>query len=780
MLSALVWDEKHLKALLRLHHHPMHLIQVEPWQTWIEQRGGLERVLNHLRGAAFPPNQEQIFNIIQAHPNESARFYYRKLNIGASAYFSRLSGMTRTLLLHINSWKSEAPGTPAKPSTPTNLPSALTPLIGADKSLAAVVSILRRPGARLLTLTGPGGVGKTRLAMAAGAALLEDFPDGVFFVPLETITDPALLVTQIARSLNIEAVGEKSLLDALKTRLREQQLLLILDNFEQLVQSAEMAVELLQAASNLKILVTSREALNIYGELRYIVPELTRPDPNSLPSLEEFRQWPALDLFVQRVQARHPEFVVTEANLEAIAQICHRLDGLPLAIELAAAQVRLLAPNQALPQLEYRLTALKDPSRNRSSRQKTLWNAIDWSYQLLPEPERVIFRQLAVFGREWSLEAAQAVCRADALLASLGDLVDKSLLRYVGHTVPVSFREGEEDDSRFQMLQPVREFAIERLAEAAETDQMQRRHAAYFLEMVERAEPAIGTPEQLPRMHRIKQERENLQIALQWMLNQQQTEMAFRLLGAAWRYYNMLNIWDETKSWMDRALAQGAQVTSAARAKTLWGAYWLTARQNEHLESLVLAEEGLRIARELKDLRLTGLLLQCMVNELNYRNQYDEASQAADESLRIFRELGDQEEIAWALGHHSALFSQRGDLAKGREVLQESLSIFRTIGDDWAVEQVSRDLAILLLQQGDLAQVETVLEESLALSTKLGDRMGIGWTLNLQGRLALRRSDLDAARNLFEKAQAVFEKLGDQHSLAYNQECLEQLSSLEN
>jgi len=762
--TALIWDEKHLKALLRLHHYPIHLIQVEPWQTWIERHGGAGRVLDHLQAQPLHPNQQQVLNIVLAHPGVSARLYSSKLNISSSAYFFRLKDLSRTLLLRLNAWNSETPQVLSKSTIPTNLPSMLTPLIGAHKSLADVAAILRRPGTRMLTLTGTGGVGKTRLAIAVGAALLENFPDGVFFIPLETVNDPGLLVTQIARSLNLGTVGAQSLLEALKSYLRERQMLLILDNFEQLIQGTQTVTDLLQAAGNLKVLVTSREALNLYGEIRFTVPELTRPDPGSLPSVSQLGQWPALDLFVQRVQARHPDFVVNEANLEAIVDICDRLDGLPLALELAAAQVRLLAPDHALPQLEHRLRTLRDISHDRPLRQRTMWDAINWSYQLLPEPEKAMLRRLAIFGREWSLEAARDVCQMDDLLAGLEELVDKNLLRYVG--------QGEDGQARFQMLHPIREYALEQLADSAEMLPTQRRHAVRFLELVQRAEPAIGTPDQLHWLRRIRQERENLQIALQWMLDQAETEMAFKLLGAVWRYYNMLNFGDEIKLWMDRALTQGAHLKIAARVKTLWGAYWLTVRQNDHSKSLPLAEEGLRIARELEDLRLTGLLLQCMVSELFYRNQYDEASQAIEESLRIFLRLGDQDEIAWALGHRSALFSRRGDLVKSRETLEESLSIFRANGNDWAVEQVLRDLALLLLQQGDLEQVKIVLEESLMLSEKMGKSMGVGWTLNLQGRLALQRSDFVAARELFEKAQVIFQQIGDQTALVNNLEYL--------
>ena len=809
--SAPIWDEKHLKALLRLRQYPIRLIQMEPWHTWITQRGGPEQVLDYLRNNPLPVNQEQILNTILTYPDASADFYCNKLNLSPSAYFFRLKELIRSLLLKLNAWEAEPLEKLSKSSIPTNIPFALTPLIGADKSLADAVAILLRSGTRLLTLTGPGGIGKTRLALAIGAAVLESFPNGVFFIPLETIQDPALLDTQISRSLNIETVGSQSLHETILSYLRERKMLLILDNFEQLLQGRQIVSDLLQSAGNLKILVTSREMLNLYGEIRFIVPELTQPNPSNLPLPSQLSQWPALDLFVQRVQARHPDFAVNEANLVTIVEICQRLGGLPLAIELAAAQVRLISPDQTLPQLEYGLKALRDISHDRPSRQKTLWDTIDWSYQLLPDSEKTVLRRLTVFGREWGLEAAEAVCQMSDLLASLQELVDKNLLRYIG--------QGENGEARFQMLQPVREYAFDQLDICAEAEQTQRRHARYFMEMMERAEPAIDGPEQLRWVHNIKQERENLQLALQWMLDRQEVEMAFTLLGAGWRYYNMLNIWDETKAWMERALTQGAHSQSVARIKTLWGASWLATHYQDLARQKMLAQEGLTLARELGDKLLIGLLLQNMADVLRQEKEYDQSLQLLEESLNLFRAMDNKGEIAWVLYHMADTMLDRGNRTRSLELRHESLGIFRAIGDQWSVaaalwqigkltyedgnyqlaaEEALERLAIyrmvgarylvrtmlsylaeLLWHQRDFEKIQPILDENLTLAREIGDRTEIANALQLKGRLALELFDLAAARAFLEQAHAIFSEIGDALALAENLTAMEQLTLLE-
>jgi predicted ATPase len=732
------------------------------------------------------------------------------LNLGQSGYFVRLDDLAQALIKELNTWDVEMPLPVPLPST--NIPAPLTPLVGVEGITATLIAILHRPGVRLLTLTGPGGVGKTRLAIDMGTRLLESFPDGVFFIPLETLSDPALLPSQVARSLNLNNVGGHSLMDALKSYLRKRQVLLILDNFEQLLEAGSVVVELLQAAARLKILVTSREPLNQYGETRFIVPELARPDPVSLPPLDQLEQWPAVDLFVQRVQALHPTFVLNPENMASVARICHRLDGLPLAIELAAAQVKLLAPNQTLPTLEEGLRSLKDTLRNRPIRQKTLWNAIDWSYQLLPDPEKRLFEQLAVFGRTWDLKAAESVCEMGVDVSSeLDELANKSLVRYVARD--------EATDLRFEMLQAVREYAIDQLRNSGKYETTQRRHAIYYLTFVEQAEGAIGSLEQLSWAKRIVQEHENLQIALQSMLDAKETELAFRFLGSVWRYWDVLNIWSEARLWMERALTQGSGLKSVGRAATLWGAGWLAAHQSDYPLALSYAREGLALAREIGEKRLVGRLLQSVADGLYRLGEYEQGIVLIEESLHILRELGDREEIAWALDHFARGLWQRGERARSREILGESLALFRSMGHQWAIayslshlgrlslndndnevantllaeslalskkmgakqriSEILRELGLLAWREGNLEQAKAILLESLALSREIGDRTGEGWTLNRLGCMALEQVDFPTARQLFEETQALFQRVGEPEAIAFNQGCLKQLELAE-
>ena len=442
-----------------------------------------------------------------------------------------------------------------------NLPVQPTSLIGREKEMAAVQLLLRRQDVRLLTLTGPGGIGKTRLGLHVAKELSEMFLDGVYFVDLAPIRDTAFVVPTIAQTLDLKETGEQSLLDQLKAYLREKQLLLLLDNFEQVVSAAIQVADLLTACPQLKVVVTSRAVLHLRGEQEFDVPPLALPDPRHLPDLETLSQYEAVELFISRAQAVKPEFRLSDANAPAIAEICEHLDGLPLAIELAAARIKLLPPQALLARLGQLGQLLTSGAQDAPARQQTLWNTIKWSYDLLNAQEQRLTRRLSVFVDDCTLEAIEAVCHGVGddeidVLNTVSSVIDKSL---------VQLREQEAEEPRLRMLEVVREFGLECLRESGEDLIIQHAHAHYYLSLAEEAEPYFKGSQQILWWDRLEGEQDNIRTALSWLITHQEDESALHFCGALYWFWYIRGYWSEGRQWIVRVLEllQTSQRTGA-------------------------------------------------------------------------------------------------------------------------------------------------------------------------------------------------------------------------
>ena len=484
---------------------------------------------------------------------------------------------------------------------PHNLQTQPTPLLGREREVEQVCAKLRRDDVRLLTLTGPGGTGKTRLALQVAADLLDDHKDGVYFVALAPLSDPALVVSTIAQTLGVKESGGRSIMQSLLDYLREKALLLALDNFEQVTDAAPQVAELLANSPRLKVLATSRIPLHLRGEHEFAVPPLALPNIGHLPALESLSQYAAVELFIERAQAVQAGFSVDNENAPAVAAICVRLDGLPLAIELAAARIKLLAPQAMLRRLEDPLKFLTGGARDLSVRQQTLRGAIAWSYDLLDENEKRLFRRLAVFVGGFTLEAAAAVCETTGdlqldVFEGIAALVDESLLRQ---------ESSPDGEPRFFMLETIREYALERLTESGE--ELQRQHAEFFLTFAEQAEIELHGFQQLKWLERLEVEHDNLRAALGWLAHNDEAQRGLRLAGALTDFWNTRGHRTEAERQFGVLFAlPGASRLTAARAKALSGAAWLSVyldRRKAHS----LWEESVQLWRELGDKR--GLAL---------------------------------------------------------------------------------------------------------------------------------------------------------------------------
>jgi predicted ATPase/DNA-binding CsgD family transcriptional regulator len=656
-----------------------------------------------------------------------------------------------------------------KPEPILNLPATFTPLIGRERDIADICTVLEREDVRLLTLLGTGGIGKTRLSIEVGRVMQAYFTDGVCYVHLTAIEEPEQVIPAIAQALGIQELGVQSILGEVKKTLREKQLLLILDNFEQVVSAALLLEELLIACTRLKIVVTSREVLHLEAEHLYLVPPLGLPDLNRLPEAEMLTRYSAITLFVQRAQASLPTFQLTQSNAQTVAGICVRLDGSPLAIELASARVKLLTPQSLLARLSQPFQILTSTSRTLPSRHQTLLNALQWSYDLLNAEEQRLFRRLSIFSDSWTLEAVETienelnegVISSFSVLDTMTSLLEKSLLVQSEH-------EGEEP--RFRMLQTVREFAHDLLSENGELEKSQRVHAFYYLTLVEDAENQLKGIQQTPWLARLELERENLRVALEWALedNDVGVEIALRLAGTLWRFWWEKGHLSEGRYYLERALKKSGRVgtRTSNRAKALNAAGMLAAFQGSYAEAEQLCGEGLVIFRELDNKQGIATTLYLQGQLAVWRSDYGVAHALSEEALAIFRELEDKWGIASSLDTLSTLALNQGDYLRAYSLAEEGLALSREIGNSGGIAHSLWLLAVLIFFQGDHVRAHALLQESLTIAREVNDKRAIADALVILGYVAFFQGGYDAMRSPLEQGLLLHREVGDQRGIA--------------
>jgi predicted ATPase/transcriptional regulator with XRE-family HTH domain/Tfp pilus assembly protein PilF len=687
-----------------------------------------------------------------------------------------------------------------EPSTgsagPRTLPVPLTPLIGRGPEVARVRRRLLRDDVRLVTLTGAPGIGKTRLAIAVAGTAAAAFPDGTVFVPLASLRDPALVLSTIARAIGVAESGGLPLLERLVAMLQGRQVLLLLDNFEHLPQAAPLLSELLGRTTNLTALVTSREPLHLYGEHCWPVPPLALPALRQLPQVAALAATPAVALFVARADAAAPSFACSEANAEAIAAICHRLDGLPLAIELAAARcVPPVTPQRLMERPARQLDELVDGPRDVAARQQTLRGAIAWSYDLLSPPEQAAFRRLAVFSGGWRTEAANAVLSADA-----SDPSPESAL-----TVPVPVVEAQspktrhlppvlrsivekslvqqqvlaDGATRFSMLASIGAYAEERLEASGEEQACQRRHADYYVSLAEEAAPALTGPDQVAWLDRLDEEHDNLRAALGWAAACGQASVGLRLAGALWRFWWARGYLSEGRQQLERALAvaEVAEVPKMTpeRALVLSGAGVLAHGQGDYAAAQTHHAASLSIARELGDPYAMGRALNNLSLVALMRGDYAAARTLAEEAVQRMGEAGREQDGATALNALAVIALRQGEFAAARRYAERSLVLFEQMGHKQAIAPVLNNLGIAARLGGDHATALTVAKRCLELRRELGDRLGVSGSLINLGLLARDARDFGQAAAHFQESLRMQQELGARLFIA---ECLEGLATV--
>lgn len=641
----------------------------------------------------------------------------------------------------------------------SNLPAQSTSFIGREHALLSVVHLILSPQIRLLTLVGPGGIGKTRLAIESGSAVERDFRDGVFFVPLAPVREAEAVTLAIAQAVGIEPSGERLVLETLKEALLEKEALLVLDNTEQVVAAILVVNEVLTSCPKVKLLVTSRMALNVRGEHLFEVPALSLPLRDHGSRIEEIEKCDAVRLFTERASAIKAGFAVTEENASDIAEICRRLDGIPLAIELVAARIRLFTPQAMLPRLTSRLKLLGGGLDDLPERQRTMRNAIGWSYELLGLAEQRLFQRLSICPGGCTLETAEAVCDSDLgieVVDGIDSLLRQSLLR----------SDEKAGEMRFSMLETIREYGLEMLGACGEEATISLRCVEQFLKLAEESESELTGPRQAHWLGRLEREHDNLRFALRWSSENGREDYALRIAGAIWRFWANRGYLTEGRRWLDIALRGAAETDSLARARALRGAGNLAWRQADFAVAREYHEASLTISRATGDRTGIAAALNNLAGVAMYEGDRPRARSLYEEALDIYRSLNNEINVAVILVNLGAVAEATGDLPAARKQIEEGLDISRRLKDKSRMALALYNLSVVSAREGRIDVAHAYAEESLAVSRELGDRFRIAPALGQLGEMLLKQGLLEQARGCLRESLSLENELGDRRRTA--------------
>jgi predicted ATPase/class 3 adenylate cyclase len=639
---------------------------------------------------------------------------------------------------------------------PTNLPAQLTSFVGRELEVDEVCRLLRMSYVRLLTLLGPGGIGKTRLSIQVGESLQDEYEDGIFFVALAPISHPQSVIEAIAGALKVEETGESTLLEVVKTYLRDRHLLLILDNFEQVIDAAPLVNDLLASAQHLKVLTTSREELIVYGEHVYTVSPLQLPEKTQFLNVETLLEFSAIAMFVERVRSVQPDFMVDTTNASDVIEICQRLDGLPLAIELAAVRIRDLSVKMIAEQLVSRLQVLSKGPRDFSPRQRTMRGAIEWSYDLLSAEEQQAFARLSIFVGPFTPDAAYAVTGVQ----NLTRLKEKSLIHQI---------QEEEQPVTFLMLETLREYALEQLNARSELEMLQCYHVDYYLQLTEIAEPNLTGQKQIEWFNRLEKENHNIQAALERLSNWKDYERAGRMVAVLWRAWSAHSRLSLGSHWLEHVLKYPQALSKHVYAKVTHGAGRLLFLQHRYSKAAAYLKHSLLLYEQTDD-RQGQAAVYLSLGEIDLRQTNTlQAERHFQNSLVLYLALDDQAGMARCLNQLGRLALREGNLPGAETLFQRSLELLREWGSTESTAMVMNDLAEVLRAQGKYTDAAVLYHESLALYRQLGFEVGVAVILHNLGQVTRQSGDYPEALRLFREAFNLLQELEEKQPLI---ECL--------